>query len=231
MKESNYKIIKYIAIFCLILVILYIFLGFKDIFTYNTHAFGFRKYLSIKHLRNYILSYGNFAALAFVVIYSVKPVLLVIPASLLSILAGNVFGPMYAFLLSMIGCFFSASLAFALAHMLGKPFVDKILRGKAFNLDKGIEKHGFLIMLLMRLAFVFPYDPLSYAAGLTKMKYTDFILGTMLGIIPEMLSYSFMGKHLSKPFSIKMLVPIVSIITVAVISSYIYRRYKKIKIN
>lgn len=191
----------------------------------------FRKHISMRYLKDYILSYGNFAVVVFIIIYSLKPVVLVIPTSLLSILAGNIFGPIYAFVLSMIGCFFSASLAFFLAHMLGKPFVDKILRGKIFKLDNRIEKHGFLIMLLMRLSFVFPYDPLSYAAGLTKMRYTDFILGTMLGIIPEMLSYSFMGKHLNRPFSVKMLIPIAAMLGVAVTASYIYRRYKKIKTN
>ncbi|AJA47415.1 hypothetical protein CPAST_c13160 [Clostridium pasteurianum DSM 525 = ATCC 6013] len=230
MRRAHYNRIKYVLIICLALIIFYMFFKFGYIFKY-IDLVNLKRHISIVHLKNYILSYGSFAAVIFVVIYSIKPVVLVIPTSLLSILAGNVFGPMYAFLLSMTGCFFSASLAFWLAHILGKPFVDKILRGKAFKLDSGIEKHGFLIMLLMRLSFVFPYDPLSYAAGLTKMKYTDFILGTMLGIIPEMLSYSFMGKHLNRPFSIKMLLPIAIIMAVAVTSSYIYRRYKKIKIN
>lgn len=230
MKNFNYNKIKYILIICVVAIVLYLLFRYRDIFTYINMG-NFRRHISMRHLRNYILSYGNFAAVIFVVIYSLKPVALVVPASLLSILAGNIFGPIYAFVLSMIGCFFAASLAFFLAHMLGKPFVDKVLRGKIFKLDGRIEKHGFLIMLIMRLSFVFPYDPLSYAAGLTKMKYTDFILGTMLGIIPEMLSYSFMGKHLNNPFSVKMLIPIVTMLAVAVTASYIYKKFKKIKTN
>ncbi|AGK96247.1 TVP38/TMEM64 family protein [Clostridium pasteurianum] len=229
MKNYNYKF-KYVLIICIVIIVLYLFFCNRAILTYIGMG-HFRKHISMRYLKNYILSYGNFAAVAFIIIYSLKPVALVIPTSLLSILAGNIFGPMYAFALSMIGCFFSASLAFFLAHMLGKPFVDKILRGKVFKLDNRIEEHGFLIMFLMRLSFVFPYDPLSYAAGLTKMRYTDFILGTMLGIIPEMLAYSFMGKHLNRPFSVKMLVPIAAMAGVAVTASYIYRRYKKIKTN
>ncbi|MFT8313343.1 MAG: TVP38/TMEM64 family protein [Clostridium sp.] len=229
MKGYNYKF-KYALIICIVIIVLYLFFYNRTILTY-TGMGHFRKHISMRYLKDYILSYGNFAVVVFIIIYSLKPVVLVIPTSLLSILAGNIFGPMYAFVLSMIGCFFSASLAFFLAHMLGKPFVDKILRGKIFKLDNRIEKHGFLIMLLMRLSFVFPYDPLSYAAGLTKMRYTDFILGTMLGIIPEMLSYSFMGKHLNRPFSVKMLIPIAAMLGVAFTASYIYRRYKKIKTN
>lgn len=230
MNKYNYNKIKYILIICILSIILFLLFRYRDIFTYiDIKSFGRR--ISMRHLRKYILGYGNFAAVIFVIMYSLKPIALIIPTSLLSILAGNIFGPIYAFILSMIGCFFSASLAFGLAHILGKPFVDKILRGKTFKLDNRIEKHGFLIMLLMRLSFVFPYDPLSYAAGLTKMKYIDFILGTMLGIIPEMLSYSFMGKHLSKPFSLKMLVPIAAMMGVAVTASYLYRRFKKIKNN
>lgn len=117
-------------------------------------------------------------------------------------------------------------MAFYLSRIFGKAFVDKILRGKALELDERIEKEGFMIILLMRLSVIFPFDGLSYAAGFTKVKYKDFILGTMLGVIPEMITYCFIGKHLDRLFSKSMLIPVGATIIIAVIASVIYKNRK-----
>ncbi|WP_411682564.1 TVP38/TMEM64 family protein [Clostridium thailandense] len=186
-------------------------------------------HLRPRQVKRFILSYGNFSSIMYVILYSLKPVVLIIPVSLLSIVAGNVFGPYKALGLSMIGCFTSATLGFFLARFLGRSFVDKLLKGKAMTLDESIEKHGFKIISIMRLSFIFPYDPLSYAAGLTKMRYKDFILGSLLGVFPEMISYSFMGKNLEHPFSIEFAMPIILIIVVAGGALCTYKLSKNVK--
>ncbi|MDP4178324.1 MAG: VTT domain-containing protein, partial [Bacillota bacterium] len=88
----------------------------------------------------------------------------------------------------------------------GQSFVNKILRGKSLKLDNNIEQKGFKIMFTMRVSMVFPHDALSYAAGLSKIKYKDFILATCLGMIPEVLAYSILGKSAEKILSIKFLI-------------------------
>lgn len=210
------KYTKYIVVAIIIgIIVFFLFNGKQGI-----------RFINIKHLRRFILSYGPFAAVVFVVIYSLKPVVLVFPASLLSILAGSIFGPVKATFLSMVSCFFAGTLAFYLSHVLGKSFVEKLLGEKALKLDNSIEQHGFKIMLLMRLSAIFPYDPLSYAAGLSKMKYRDFILGTMIGILPEMIAYSYVGHNMEHPSILKFVAPV---IIVAIIATYAYRNYKKNK--
>lgn len=213
MKKNKKKLLRNVVLVVLILIVVLLVLKHKRHFVH----------INLRELRRYILSYGEFSSLIFIVIYSLKPVLLVIPTNLLSILAGNIFGPQKAFLMSMIGCFGSGTVAFFLARFLGRSFVDKFLKGKAMNLDSNIEKHGFKIMLLMRLAVVFPYDPLSYAAGLTRMKYRDFILGTLIGVFPEMITYSLMGKNIEHPLSHRFIAPIVIVIALAAAASYAYK--------
>lgn len=223
------KILTYLCIAILTIVVLALAFKFEGHYFVRLHhkLNSFRVlHIRPRDIKRYILSYGEFAALAFVVIYSLKPILFIVPASLLSIMAGGIFGPWKAFLLSMVSCFLSATFAFFLAKKLGRPFVDKILKGKVMKLDSGIEKHGFIIMLLMRLSFIFAYDPLSYAAGLTAMEYKDFILGTVIGIVPEMLAYSFMGKNFQGGFSLKAFFPLVIIFIIASIAAFIYKNYK-----
>lgn len=185
------------------------------------------KNVDIDMIKNYIISYGSFSAIVFILMYSLKPIVFIIPASLLSIMAANIYGPFIGFLLSMISCFFAGTLAFFLSRMLGKDFIEKLLKGKALKLDNDIEKHGFIIMLLMRLSFVFPYDALSYAGGLTKMKYSDFILGTLLGVIPEMITYSLLGSNFGNLLSSKIWISFIVTILIASTSYFIYKKHEK----
>lgn len=224
MNKNNKKIIKTIIIIVIIAIAAALLFKYKHQIIHVKHKII---HMDARFLKRYILSYGKFSTLVFVVIYGLKPIVFIIPASLLSILAGNIFGPWIATILSLLGCFFAGTVAFYLAKILGKPFVDKMLKGKALKLDASIEKHGFLIMLLMRLSVVFPYDPLSYAAGLTKMKYRDFILGTVIGVIPEMITYSLIGKGLEHPSFLRFAIPIALVSIVAFSSYYVYKRYKE----
>ncbi|MBP2032434.1 putative membrane protein YdjX (TVP38/TMEM64 family) [Clostridium algifaecis] len=218
-KYDKSEIIRYILLIVFIMFIVFVMLKFGK----RLH------HIKIHKVIRYIKSYGKFSAFIFVIIYTFKPVLFIIPSSIMSIIAGNIYGPYIATILSMIGCFGSATVAFFLARFLGRSFVDKILRGKALKLNNNIEKYGFKVMTIMRLSFVFPFDPLSYAAGLSKMKYRDFILGTTIGIFPEMLTYSFMGKNIEHPFSIKFILPIIFLIIVVIVAAALKKRIKNIQ--
>jgi uncharacterized membrane protein YdjX (TVP38/TMEM64 family) len=213
MKENKKNIIKSILILCISLLFIYLLIRYQKHFAR----------INVKGLRNYILSFGPFASLVFVLLYSLKPVVFVFPALLLTILAGNIFGPIKGFILVMIGLTLSGTFAFYLARSLGKPFVTKITRGKLLKLDENIENHGFKIMLLMRLSTLFPYDPLSYAAGLTKMKYRDFILASVIGAFPEMLAYCYLGHNMRYPSSRRFIIPVVLVAAVAIGGSFMYR--------
>jgi uncharacterized membrane protein YdjX (TVP38/TMEM64 family) len=149
---------------------------------------------------------------------------------LMTVIAGSLYGPLNGVLLSLLGLFFSSTLAFYLGRSLGKPFVNKLTKGKLVALDSNIEKHGFKIIFLMRFSTLFPYDLLSYAAGITKINYVDFIVGSLLGITPEVIAYSYLGQHIENPMSKKFILPIVSVLLIGFLGSYTYRIYhKKVK--
>ncbi|MCM8711101.1 TVP38/TMEM64 family protein [Clostridium sp. SYSU_GA19001] len=218
-----YKILKKTTKAVLILSISFIFIYF---------FIKYKKYfihISITNLRNYILSFGSMAWIMFIIIFSFKPIVIVFPSLVLMIIAGNIFGHTKGFVLSFIGLYTSATFAFGIAKKLGKPFVYRITRDKLIKLDDNIEVHGFKIILLLRLASVFAYDPLSYAAGLTKIKYRDFIIATMLGTLPEMITYTYLGGNMANMLSKKFIIPIIALIAIATISSYIYKSYSKVK--
>jgi uncharacterized membrane protein YdjX (TVP38/TMEM64 family) len=69
---------------------------------------------------------------------------------------------------------------------------------------------------------------MNYAAGLSKIRYIDFILGTILGSIPEIFSLTYISSNIENPLSLKFKIGIiVFIITVAV--PFFFNKRKKIR--
>jgi uncharacterized membrane protein YdjX (TVP38/TMEM64 family) len=219
MKNSTKNIIKTIIILCISIVFIYLIFKHQKRFSH----------LKLKNLRSYIISFGPYAAFIFIFLYSIKPVLIFFPALVFTAIAGNVFGPINGFFLTVIGLFTSSTFAFYLSRSLGKPFVAKITGGKLLELDENIEQHGFKLIFLMRLSTLFPYDPLSYAAGLTKISYKDFITATIIGSAPEMLAYTYVGHNMRHPSLQRVIIPVCIIVILALIGSYIYK--VNIKLN
>ena len=59
----------------------------------------------------------------------------------------------------------------------------------SLSLDNKIDLYGMRIIIITRASFLVPFDVLSLTAGLTKIKFRHFLLGTLIGIIPEMISW------------------------------------------
>ena len=132
--------------------------------------------------------------LSFVCIY-ILIVLLILPASWLSLLSGFLYG---SYLGSII-VFISASIGASVAFFLSKTFFAKKLKNlfsrypKLSVMEKVIEKGGLKLIFLTRLSPIFPFSILNYFYGLNNIKFRDFSLG-LLGIIPGTFLYCSIGS-------------------------------------
>ena len=131
---------------------------------------------------------------SFVCIY-ILIVLLILPASWLSLLSGFLYG---SYLGSII-VFFSASLGASVAFFVSKSFFAKKLKNlfsrypKLSVMEKVVEKGGLKLIFLARLSPIFPFSILNYFYGLNNVKFRDFALG-LLGIIPGTFLYCSIGS-------------------------------------
>jgi len=132
--------------------------------------------------------------LSFVCIY-ILIVLLILPASWLSLLSGFLYG---SYLGSII-VFIAASIGASVAFFLSKTFLAKKLKNlfsrypKLSVMEKVIEKGGLKLIFLARLSPIFPFSILNYFYGLNNIKFRDFSLG-LLGIIPGTFLYCSIGS-------------------------------------
>jgi uncharacterized membrane protein YdjX (TVP38/TMEM64 family) len=110
----------------------------------------------------------------------------------LTIASGLVFGPWLGILFTIIGENASANFAFLIARWLGRSWIDDHEQGRMRAWDSKIRDNAITSVLLMRLLYV-PFDAVNYGCGLTSMRQRDFFIGTLLGIMPALVSFVLLG--------------------------------------
>ena len=83
-----------------------------------------------------------------------------------------------------------ASAAFFIGRNLGRDFAASLIGNKLKKYDDGIERNGFATVLYLRLVY-FPFTPMNFGMGLTKVRFWDYFAGTGLGIIVGTFIFTF----------------------------------------
>lgn len=180
----------------LILLITVLILGYFTIKAANITN------ISPDKIKTFILSFGWKAPIVYIFLYTIRPLFL-FPASLLSLSGGLTFGPLRGTLYDIIGASLGAYISFFISRKLGMEAIQKVTSNKFKKVDYQMEAHGFRSILFVRLIPLFPFDAISYTAGISKIKFKDFALGTTLGLIPGSLVYNYLGHSLNNIFSLQ----------------------------
>src|SRR5271157_2134243 len=134
---------------------------------------------------------GPWASFVFILLYALS-IILFVPASIFTSIGAVVFGQWHGMILNIIGANIGGMLSFLMARYLLRDFAAKILQSGRFKIfDDKIEKHGFGILIYLRLMFV-PFTYLNFAAGLSKIKFKSYFWSTFIGIIPGLVIITFL---------------------------------------
>lgn len=137
---------------------------------------------------------GFWGPAVFVAGYAVAVVAFV-PASLLTLAAGAIFGiaegTVYVFAAATLG----SSLAFLVSRYFARHAVERRLADnrRFAAIDRAVGVQGRRIVFLLRLSPVFPFNLLNYALGLTRVRFVDYLVAS-LGMLPGTLLYVYSGK-------------------------------------
>ncbi len=163
------------------------------IIVYNTPL---REYTNPQKLKDFFLSFGYWAPLMFIIAFAVKAVI-PFPSSVFALAAGLVFGPFYGAVYAIIGSVISAGIAYQLSRRLGRDFVVKVLGTKAKTLDRLTNVHGLEVVLFFRIVPSLPFDVFNLGAGLSDITFSDFLIGTAIGMTPWSFALSYLGNRLA----------------------------------
>ncbi|WP_029331890.1 TVP38/TMEM64 family protein [Exiguobacterium oxidotolerans] len=185
-----------------------------------------RSYLNISptEIKEWILSFGMWAPILYIVLYTVRP-LIFFPASVLSITGGLAFGALMGTVYTVIGATLGAVVAFLVAKKLGKGVI-KNSAGKVDQIQQQLEKNGFIYVLIFRLLPIFNFDLISYAAGLSKVRLLPFFLATLIGIIPGTFAYNFLGSSIVSKDPRIIIGAIIVFLILTIVPWYLQKRWK-----
>ncbi len=132
---------------------------------------------------------GRLGPVLFVFFYAAG-VCLFVPGTLLTALGAALFGPYRGFVFVWTGAMIGAGLAFLIGRYLGRDFAASLVGDKLRRFDDAIERNGFAAVLYLRLVY-FPFTPMNFGMGLTKVRFRDYMAGTGLGILVGTFIFTF----------------------------------------
>jgi uncharacterized membrane protein YdjX (TVP38/TMEM64 family) len=109
------------------------------------------------------------------IVLGVLPVILLIAAT--GIAFGPVLGPMYA----MAGCLASASVGFAIGRRIGLGTIEQVGGDRLARVTRGLARNGTLATFFVRKVPA-PFVLANIVVGASRVRYRDFIVGTILGM-------------------------------------------------
>ena len=150
---------------------------------------------SCDELRRNMDRWGFVAPLIYVALYTWATICF-IPGSLLTMAAGVVFGVWEGCLWSLAGSTLGATIAFFCGRFLAADMVRRLWGGMAWfqSFERHAERDGFVWLLSVRLSPVMPFTVINYVAGVVPVRFSQYFIATVVGVIPGKMAFLFAGS-------------------------------------
>lgn len=178
----------------------------------------------------YLVSFGPLGGLLVIIINSIYPIL--VPLGVFMAFNVSAFGILLGIIISYIGTIIGCMISF----LLFKKIDAKLF--KRFNerekVKKLKEKMKNMSISSLALLTAFPFAPaflINVSAGLSNMNAKKFLIGIIIGKIPLVLFWCFIGKSLSESLTdYTVLIKIVIMLVITYIVSKILNKILKLEV-
>ncbi len=155
-------------------------------------AIVYRDRFDAEALEQWVAQAGAAGPLVFMLVYAIGTVFF-LPGSVLTLAGGAVFGPVLGTAYNLTGATLGAALAFLISRYLASDWVERKTGGRLKQLKDGVEGEGWRFVAFVRLVPVFPFNLLNYALGLTRIKFSHYVMASYLCMLPGAIAYTYLG--------------------------------------
>lgn len=224
-KELRKK--DYFAIILLIIFAVLILWMIKSYLSHNLIYDLFQNDLS--EITKFIKEYGGFSYIIFILLIIMECVFAPFPPLILYIAGGTVFGGLAAGILASVGNVFGAAIDFQIAKHYGKEkFSPKISQKSKEKFNRLSKKYGPISIFILRINPLTSSDLFSYLAGFTNMKFSKFLIATILGLIPTIFIQTYFGEMIQQnPLVTKISLIMGVVYLILFFIAYFYLKKKK----
>lgn len=119
--------------------------------------------------------------------------ILFFPGSIFGLAGGMLFGPLWGTVWNLAGGTLGATAAFLLARFICGDGVAARTQGRLKALLSGVDAEGWRFVALVRLVPIIPFNLLNYALGLTRIPLAQYVLATLVCMVPGTAAYAWLG--------------------------------------
>lgn len=227
--DSEEKIFNKKAVLKFTVIFLFVLTAF-----YFYNSLGLKEYLTRENMQAFLKPFGYWIPVIYLLIF-ICGMIFYIPASVFLVTIGTLLGPGWGSIWGIIGCYLASFILFFMARKINIQGIKSKLGNKWDKFNQKLEEDGFFYLTLIRSTSVFPFSVICYGAGITSIKTKDFVKGTIIGCIPQIIVYCYIVPMIiSQSFSNEKAVTI-AIITLIWASlfaiSYGFHKREKLKIS
>jgi uncharacterized membrane protein YdjX (TVP38/TMEM64 family) len=149
-------------------------------------------------LAAFLAEWQGWSAAPLVIAMFVAGGLIAFPVALLMLATAAAIEPMIGFPSALCGILASAALLFAIGRRFGEQAVQNIAGRRFQRVRDMLHGNGVLAIALVRMIPILPFSLVNLAAGALRIRLVDFLLGTLLGLTPGLITIYALGATLSK---------------------------------
>ncbi len=218
--KAEAKAFKFLGIFCFLLAFSLLVITYIMTLPRVSKSFdGLMLYFD--SVENFISGLNRpLALLVILFFFFIKSFVPIVPLSVLFISSGLVFPSFLPFLINAVGFCLLVSVKFFFGKKYGSGRADKLAKRfqpvkKVLRLEGNGNK---LALFLLRFVPFVPVNTVSRLYGTTSMKIPEYIFFSLLGFLPRLLSWSFVGCNITNPFTFSFTLPVIVLLIVSGIS-------------
>lgn len=159
----------------------------------------------------------HIVVLVLFMLFFVKCAVPLYPFSILFVASAMVFELPEAMIINCLGMILIMSIKYESGVLLGGGNLRRLIRTSRVAAElvetKGPEQT--LVLFLMRLVPIIPINAASQLYGSLDYDYKKFLVVSIIGYMPQMLSFSIMGRNARNPFSLGFIIPIIVLLLVS----------------
>ena len=157
---------------------------------------------SFEDLRQLILGFGGWGLLTYIIINLLQCIVIPVPTTLTVLVGTAIYGPTGAFIYATVGVVLGSTIAFLIGRYCSKPVIYWIFgREKVYKYQNLLNSRAELILFLTLTLPFFPDDIICMMAGISNIKYINFLLISIFARGVGLATISFFGSGKIIPFT------------------------------
>jgi uncharacterized membrane protein YdjX (TVP38/TMEM64 family) len=119
-----------------------------------------------------------------------------VPVTLLILVTALVFDPVMAFIVALSGSIGSAVIGYGMGEVFGSDVIQKLAGKRIKKVSKRIAKRGIVASAIIRIIPVAPFSIINMIAGISHVRFRDYLIGTLIGMAPGIFAITVLGDRL-----------------------------------